>query len=60
MEKKISDREKLDGIHDKSMNACSACDCTGLIPSAITDESEAESYEQLYPYCVTIEEKSKK
>ncbi|MGN0448746.1 MAG: hypothetical protein ACI4G0_00060 [Ruminococcus sp.] len=60
MEKKISDSEKLDRVHDKNMNACSAYDCTGLIPSAITDESEAESYEQLYPYRVpTADDKNK-
>lgn len=52
MEKKIPDSEKLDRIHEKNMNACSAYDCTGLIPSAITDESEVEAYEQLYPYRV--------
>lgn len=59
MEKEISDSKKLDDIHDKSMNAFSACDCTGLIPSAIMSDSEIEAYEQLYPYCVSIEEKNK-
>ena len=58
MEKKIPDIEKLDRILDKNMNACSAYDCTGLIPSAITDESEVESYEQLYPYRVPTAEES--
>lgn len=58
MEKKIPDSEKLDRIHDKNMNACSAYDCTGLIPSAITDESEIEAYEQLYPYRVPTAEES--
>ncbi len=27
----------------------SAMDCTGLIPSLVTSDSEAESYEDLYP-----------
>lgn len=32
------------------MKACSAQDCTGLIPSAPVDESELENYEELYPF----------
>lgn len=35
---------------DLETNTCSAYDCTGLIPSAITDEEEIEAYEELYPY----------
>ena len=45
-----SDDEKRDKVRDKEFNACSACDCTGLIPSAIKDENQAESYEELYPF----------
>ena len=45
-----SNTEKIDIIYDKELNACSAYDCTGLIPSAITDESEIDSYEEIYPY----------
>ena len=25
-------------------------DCTGLIPAGLTDEEEAETYEEMYPY----------
>lgn len=25
-------------------------DCTGLVPSAITDEFEQQAYEEIYPY----------
>lgn len=32
------------------MNTCSTYDCTGLIPSAVRDDAEMESYEDLYPY----------
>lgn len=41
---------KDDAIEDYVFNSCSVYDCTGLIPSAITDENEAESYEEIYPY----------
>ncbi len=41
---------KNEAIEDYIFNACSAYDCTGLIPSAVTDENEAESYEEIYPY----------
>lgn len=35
---------------DLEINTCSAYECTGLIPSALTDEQEIEAYEELYPY----------
>lgn len=35
---------------DIELSSCSMYDCTGLIPSAITDESQIESYESMYPY----------
>lgn len=35
---------------DFELNACSTYDCTGLIPALATEESEIESYEELYPY----------
>ena len=38
------------------MNTFSTYDCTGLIPSAITDFREVEAYEDLYPYLPTDEE----
>lgn len=59
MEKKISDSEKIDIIRDKKQNACSAHDCTGLIPSAVTEESEIEAYEEIYPYLSPNPEKDK-
>ncbi len=42
--------KKIDLVRDMEFNACSATDCTGLIPSAIVDESQIESYEEIYPY----------
>lgn len=30
--------------------ACSANDCTGLIPAGVTNREELEAYEELYPY----------
>lgn len=35
---------------EKSFYACSAQDCTGLIPSLPRDGGELEAYEELYPY----------
>lgn len=35
---------------EQEFSTCSAYDCTGLIPAGITSESEAEAYEELYPY----------
>ena len=35
---------------DIDIQACSATDCTGLIPSLPQSEAEEESYEELYPY----------
>ena len=35
---------------DVDIQACSAMDCTGLIPSLPQDEAEQEAYEDLYPY----------
>ena len=35
---------------DVDIQACSAMDCTGLIPSLPQDEAEKEAYEDLYPY----------
>lgn len=36
--------------YDIDIQACSAMDCTGLIPSLPQDEAEQEAYEDLYPY----------
>lgn len=35
---------------DIDIQACSAMDCTGLIPALPQSEAERESYEDLYPY----------
>ena len=35
---------------DVDIQACSATDCTGLIPSLPQDEAELESYKALYPF----------
>ena len=32
------------------LNTCSTYDCTGLIPTGLTSEAEAEAYEELFPY----------
>lgn len=35
---------------DEELNTCSTYDCTGLIPSAIKNDNEIESYESIYHY----------
>lgn len=47
---KTSSQNALDAVEDAQLSAISAYDCTGLIPSKITSEEQAEAYEQLYPY----------
>lgn len=32
------------------LNSISMYECTGLIPAGITDESQIEEYEKIYPY----------
>ena len=39
---------------DSDIQACSATDCTGLIPSLPQDEAEMEAYEDLYPYIAKV------
>ena len=35
---------------EKSFYACSAQECTGLIPALPRDREEQEAYEELYPF----------
>ena len=35
---------------DIDIQACSATDCTGLIPARPVTEEELKNYEELYPY----------
>lgn len=35
---------------DINVQACSATDCTGLIPALPETEEELNAYEELYPY----------
>ena len=35
---------------DSDVQACSATDCTGLIPALPQDEAQMEAYETIYPY----------
>ena len=37
-------------ILDNFCGCCSSCDCTGLIPSAVTDDSEYKSYEDIMDF----------
>ena len=48
MERKEKGKEQ--SRTEESFYACSAQDCTGLIPSLPQDGAELEAYEELYPF----------
>lgn len=45
---------------DLEINACSAQDCTGLIPASVQNEEQIESYEELYPYIPLVKPQKNK
>ena len=47
---KETDNQKIIDAYDYLGNACSARDCTGLIPANPPDEYGRESYEDLYHF----------
>lgn len=49
-DKAQQENEIIIDSYDYLANAASSQDCTGLIPSAIVDENEIESYESLYKF----------
>ena len=53
-EKKMKEKQKKetedDGILGNDTMACSAQECTGLIPSLPEKEAEVENYQELFPY----------
>ncbi len=50
MKRKVPDYKKILTTSDLELNTCSNQDCTGLIPTAVKNPAEADSYEELYPY----------
>lgn len=42
--------QDLDKDFDYLTNACSACDCTGLIPANPMEDGALESYQEVYAY----------
>ena len=50
MKRKTPDYKKILTPNDLELNTCSNQDCTGLIPTAVQNEEQADSYEELYPY----------
>lgn len=42
------------------IQACSAMDCTGLIPALPENEDQLESYEDLYPFMAKAEKDTQK
>lgn len=46
----------IDNLSDKYVNAVSATDCTGLMPSDPKSNSEVESYKEIYNFEVPIAE----
>ena len=49
MKRKVPDYKKILTPSDLELNTCSNQDCTGLIPTAVKNPAEADSYEELYP-----------
>ncbi|WP_343209321.1 hypothetical protein [Anaerolentibacter hominis] len=59
MDKKIS-KINEDSMYDIDINACSATDCTGVVPAAPASEAEMESYLEVYDFLpTTVRKKSK-
>lgn len=50
MEKKNRQKEVTSDPYDIDIQACSATDCTGLMPTLPHSEAELESYRELYSY----------
>ena len=50
MKRKVPDYKKILTPSDLELNTCSNQDCTGLIATAVQNEEQADSYEELYPY----------
>lgn len=48
--KEKSENRQIIDSYDYLSNAASTWDCTGLIPSLPTTESELENYEEVYHY----------
>lgn len=54
MKRKVPDYKKILTPSDLELNTCSNQDCTGLIPTAVKNPAEADSYEELYPYITVV------
>lgn len=50
MKKKDRQQEAIIDSFDYLGKAASSMDCTGLIPSAVQDDYELASYEDIYPF----------
>lgn len=57
MKKDSKENEEIIDKYDYIGNSGSANDCTGLIPSAIQDESELDSYQDIYHFSVPEDKK---
>lgn len=57
---KPRDKALAKNNYDVDIQACSATDCTGLIPAAPESEAELEAYEDLYPYITHAKNKVEK
>lgn len=52
---KAEKQDDIYGIREDDGIACSAQECTGLIPSLPENGEEAERYEELFPYLARAE-----
>lgn len=53
-------KKEIQNSFDDFADACSATDCTGLIPSLPSSEEELEAYEEMYRFCAKAQSKIKK
>ncbi|HIR28094.1 MAG TPA: hypothetical protein IAB84_09035 [Candidatus Choladousia intestinigallinarum] len=44
-------KKEAENYFDDFGTACSATDCTGLIPALPSCEAELEAYEEMYRFC---------
>lgn len=55
MKRKANAHDDTVGLHyaedrNDDLRTCSTMDCTGLIPSGMTEEEMVDAYNELYPY----------
>lgn len=50
MKNNVPNTSDIADDENAELNTCCSSECTGLIPTLATDESEVEAYETIFPY----------